>query len=213
MGSRAAPSRAIKPCSVRPRDGTDNGWAMGMNRRVLWPAGLWVLSAAGGTVIAWWRESSLAHLFWPGIDFVGQGKCIRLTLLQRIEDDALRWFNASTVWLLAATWILAFIFALVAGWAARPSTSFRAAVRLLAASLAMYALVVAAGLVVVHVYASLRESDPYVLISYSDLAIYAVILLLAPSTILFFAAWLVRGLTLSRSSAIDPDSPPAEPAT
>jgi hypothetical protein len=184
-----------------------------MKRRVLWTAGLWVLSASVATVVAWWQESSLANLRWPGIDFVASGKCVRLTLFERLQNDALSVFNASLIWIMVGTWVLALILALIVGWIARPSTSFRGALRLLAICLALYALVITVGLLLTHIYSSFAQSDPYATTTYPQLVASAFILLIGPSAVLFFASWLVRGLVLGRGRGIDPDSLPAEPAT
>jgi hypothetical protein len=176
-------------------------------------ARLWVLAASACTVVAWWQDSSLSNLMWPGIVLLAPGKCVRLSLFQRVETDALHLFNASTIWLMVGTWGLTLILALMAGWIARPSTSIRGTVRLLATSLAMYALAATAGLLLAHLYGAAREADYYASTTYTELVRYAFILLIAPSAVLFFASWLVRGFASKHWRRSGPDALPAEPAT
>jgi glucan phosphoethanolaminetransferase (alkaline phosphatase superfamily) len=184
---------------------------MGNKRRVLVPAGLWVLSAAVGTVVAWWRDSSLAYLQWAvPLKLTTPGKCVRESFFERIANDALRLFNASTLWLMVGTWVLTLILACITGWIARSSTSRRSALRLVATCFALYALVAATGLALTYWYGTWADPMFYASATYSELLLGAAILLIAPSAVLFFAAWLVRGFVIKRSARMDNDSAPPD---
>lgn len=145
--------------------------------------------------------------------FLAPGSCVRMGLFQRLHNDALRLFNASTIWIMVGAWALALVLALIAGWIAKPSTSFRGALRLLATCLVMYALLVTAGLLLTHLYGSLVESDFFAWISFGQLVGSAFILLIGPSAVLLFAAWFLRAVATRRTRGIDMDSLPGEAAT